>query len=104
MLEPKTREEMIAEMNHRIYRNINGVIYKFATLEDDEVVIEELRKHDTCSDVWYEMAERAIKWKYPADHETIVADLFTIAKLVMNRNAYEDGLPFCPLCGKLGLT
>lgn len=98
----KTREEMIEETNRRIYKKINGVLCEFATLEDDDTVAAELRNQDTTSDAWYDLAERAMEWEFPGNHEEIAAELFTIAKLVMNRNAYHDGLPFCPLCGKLG--
>ena len=98
----KTREEMIEETNRRIYKKINGVLCEFATLEDDDTVAAELRSQDTTSDAWYDLAERAMEWESPDNHEEIAAELFMIAKLVMNRNAYHDGLPFCPLCGKLG--
>ena len=98
----KTREEMIEETNRRIYKKINGVLCEFAILEDDDTVAAELRSQDTTSDAWYDLAERAMEWESPDNHEEIAAELFTIAKLVMNRNAYHDGLPFCPLCGKLG--
>ena len=98
----KTRDEMIEETNRRIYKKINGVLCEFATLEDDDTVATELRSQDTTSDAWYDLAERAMEWESPNNHEEIAAELFTIAKLVMNRNAYHDGLPFCPLCGKLG--
>ena len=98
----KTREEMIEETNRRIYKKINGVLCEFATLEDDDTVAAELRSQDTTSDAWYDLAERAMEWESPSNHEEMAAELFTIAKLVMNRNAYHDGLPFCPLCGKLG--
>ena len=101
-MEPKTRQEMIEEMNRRIFKKINGVLYEFATLEDDDTVAAELRSQDTTSDAWYDLAERAMAWEFPDNHEEIAAELFAIAKLVMNRNAYHDGLPFCPLCGKLG--
>lgn len=100
----KTREEMIEETNRRIYKKINGVICEFATLEDDDTVAAELRSQDTTSDAWYDLAERAMEWESPENHEEIAAELFTIAKLVMNRNAYHDGMPFCLLCGKLGAT
>ena len=98
----KTRNEMIEETNRRIYKKINGVLCEFATLEDDDTVAAELRNQDTASDAWYDLAERAMEWESPENHEEIAAELFTIAKLVMNRNAYHDGMPFCPLCGKLG--
>lgn len=98
----KTREEMIEETNRRIYKKINGVLCEFAILEDDDTIAAELRSQDTTSDAWYDLAERAMEWEDPDNHEEIAAELFTIAKLVMNRNAYHDGLPFCPLCGKLG--
>ena len=98
----KTREEMIEETNRRIYKKINGVLCEFAILEDDDTVAAELRSQDTTSDAWYDLAERAMEWESPDNHEEIAAELFTIAKLVMNRNAYHDGMPFCPLCGKLG--
>lgn len=101
-MEPKTRQEMIEEMNARIFKKINGVLYEFATLEDDDTVAAELRSQDTTSDAWYDLAERAMAWEFPDNHEEIASELFTIAKLVMNRSAYHDGLPFCPLCGKLG--
>lgn len=101
-MEPKTRQAMIEEMNARIFKKINGVLYEFATLEDDDTVAAELRSQDTTSDAWYDLAERAMAWEFPDNHEEIAAELFAIAKLVMNRNAYHDGLPFCSLCGKLG--
>ncbi len=101
-MEPKTRQAMIEEMNARIFKKINGVLYEFATLEDDDTVAAELRCQDTTSDAWYDLAERAMAWEFPDNHEEIAAELFAIAKLVMNRSAYHDGLPFCPLCGKLG--
>ena len=101
-MEPKTRQEMIEEMNRRIFKKINGVLYEFAILEDDDTVAAELRNQDTTSDEWYDLAERAMEWESPENHEEIAAELFAIAKLVMNRSAYHDGLPFCPLCGKIG--
>lgn len=101
-MEPKTRQAMIEEMNARIFKKLNGVLYEFTTLEDDDTVAAELRSQDTTSDAWYDLAERAMAWEFPDNHEEIAAELFAIAKLVMNRNAYHDGLPFCPLCGKLG--
>lgn len=101
-MEPKTRQEMIEEMNRRIFKKINGVLYEFATLEDDDTVAAELRNQDTTSDAWYDLAERALAWEFPDNHNEIAADLFAVAKLILNRNAYHDGLPFCPLCGKIG--
>jgi hypothetical protein len=93
---------MIAEMNRRIFKKINGIIYEFATLEDDDTVDRELKHQDTNSDAWYDLAERALAWEFPDNHNEIAADLFAVAKLILNRNAYHDGLPFCPLCGKIG--
>lgn len=93
---------MIAEMNRRIFKKINGIIYEFATLEDDETIAREIQSHDTDSNAWRDLAKRALEWEFPSNHDEIAAELFSIAKLIINRDAYRDGLPFCPLCGKIG--
>lgn len=51
----------------------------------------------TKSDEWAELAESGIP-----DSRTRL-DLVKISQAILNRNAYEDGVPFCPLCGKLGI-
>lgn len=95
MKEPKTRNEMIETMNRRIFSKINGMMQDGWA---DLLAEQEVEHADTTSDQWYDLAAAAIDAGSTAE----AADLLAIAKLALNRNAYHDGLPFCPLCGKLG--
>lgn len=92
MQEPKTRNEMIKEMNARIFSKINKLMENGWV---DTLAEEEIERADTNSDAWYDLAA-------DSTDEAESAELLAIAKLVLNRNAYHDGLPFCPLCGRLG--
>ena len=97
----KTRDDMVAEAERRIFSTINSLM---AALSDDKleyetaangIVQEELEDKDTTSDEWLDFLERL---KNP-EHKALA---FKVAQAVLVRNGYHDGLPFCPLCGKLG--
>ena len=101
-MKPKTRKEMIEEMNSRIYSKIGQLVALHREAEELPEVAEELAHQDTTSDVWYELSVRFSTWNTVPHRDRLSALALTISKLVLNRNAYHDGLPFCPLCGKLG--
>ena len=98
-MEPKTRQEMVEDSNARIFSAINALM---TTLDSPDyetvangIVQAELEHKGTTSDDWYELSETL-------KDETARAQAFKVAQAVLIRNGYRDGLPFCPLCGKLG--
>jgi hypothetical protein len=100
-MKAKTRQELIEEMNGRIFSKINSLM---AALADDKleyetavngIVKEELEDKDTTSDEWLDFAERL----EDLEHKALA---YKVAQAVLVRNGCCDGLPFCPLCGKLG--
>lgn len=92
----KTREDFIEDANARIYKIINDITIKTQPDRDVQHLITlELDKTATLSDEWYELAE--------VEHDKTKAVLyFKVAQAVLIRNALSDGLPYCPLCGKIG--
>ena len=104
-MEPKTRQAMIEEMNARIFSAINALMTQLSNTDPEAyekagseggIVCNELEKHDTTSDEWMDFSSIQIQ-----DTETR-ALAFKVAQAVLVRNGYYDGLPYCPLCGKLG--
>lgn len=97
----KTQHEMVAEAERRIYSAINNLMAALSgfTLEYETaangIVQDELEDKDTTSDEWLDFAEHLA---IPENK----ALAFKVAQAVLVRNGYRDGLPFCPLCGKLG--
>lgn len=95
----KTREEIINEANNRIYRTINNLAQRIGNREQNpeawHLITLETDKTATLSDEWYQLAE--------TEHDPEIAVLyFKAAQAVLVRNGLADGLPFCPLCGKIG--
>ena len=92
----KTREDFINDANARIYKLINELALKGQPgLEVKTLINLELDQTHTRSDEWYEEAE------VEQNPET-AALYFKIAQAVLVRNGLADGLPYCPLCGKIG--
>ena len=94
----KTREELIASYNQKIR---NAIVEFQSRVQNADyadlhrIVNEELRTAATTSDQWLDFYDGCLpSSKMPA---------YKIAQLVLTRNAYHDGLPFCPLCGRIGL-
>lgn len=105
MVQPKTRRQMIEEANARVFSAINALMAQLSESDpaayekagsEDGIACNELEKHDTTSDEWLNFSSIQIQ-----DTETR-ALAFKVAQAVLIRNGYYDGLPYCPLCGKLG--
>lgn len=94
----KTRVQLQEDAQARIYKLINEIMVSGVSEEDDKArgaIMLEMDGTQTSSDEWYELAE--------AEKDPKRATLyFKTAQVVLVRNAYADGLPFCPLCGKIG--
>lgn len=92
----KTRQDYISDACARIYKILNQIALKNKDNEDAKALTnQELDLAVTHSDEWYELAERE------TDPE-MAALYFKAAQAVLVRNGLSDGLPFCPLCGKIG--
>lgn len=92
----KTREEFINDANARIYKILNQIAQKAPKDEDTKHLINlELDLTATLSDEWYELAE-------VEKNPELAVLYFKVAQAVLVRNALSDGLPYCPLCGKIG--
>lgn len=105
MAQPKTRRQMIEEANARVFSAINALTAKLSGTEpkayeeatrDGGIASRELEVGDTTSDEWMDFSSLAI-----IDPENR-ALAFKVAQAVLVRNGYHDGLPYCPLCGKIG--
>ena len=105
MTQPKTRRQMIEEANARVFSAINALMAQLSKTDPEAyekagseggIACNELEKHDTTSDEWTDFSSIQIQ-----DTETR-ALAFKVAQAVLVRNGYRDGLPYCPLCGKLG--
>lgn len=93
----KTREEFINDASARIYKILNQIAQKAPNEEDAKRLINlEMDKSATLSDEWYELAETE---KNPE----LAVLYFKAAQAVLVRNGLADGLPYCPLCGKIGV-
>ena len=93
----KTREDFISDASARIYKVLNEVAQKAPKNEDAKRLINlELDLTATLSDEWYELAETE---KNPE----LAVLYFKAAQAVLVRNGLADGLPYCPLCGKIGV-
>ncbi|MBQ1308107.1 MAG: hypothetical protein IIY54_10585 [Ruminococcus sp.] len=92
----KTRNNCIEDAQARLFKLLNELT-QTGTLDRDvrHLITLELDLSETMSDEWYELAETEKNKKRAALY-------FKIAQAVLVRNGYRDGLPFCPLCGKLG--
>lgn len=92
----KTREEFITDANARIYKILNQIAQKAPKDEDTKRLINlELDLTATLSDEWYELAE-------VEKNPELAVLYFKAAQAVLVRNGLADGLPYCPLCGKIG--
>lgn len=92
----KTREEFINDANARIYKILNQIAQKAPKDEDTKHLINlELDLTATLSDEWYELAE-------VEKNPELAVLYFKVSQAVLVRNALSDGLPYCPLCGKIG--
>lgn len=101
MVTPKTRQQMIDEANGRIFSAINALMAALAPQDYEYVangiMVAELEHKGTTSDDWYELADE-LTGTIPK------TQAFRVAQAVLVRNGYRDGLPFCPLCGKIGIA
>lgn len=92
----KTRNDCIEDAQARLFKLLNTLAQQNKVASEAKRLITlELDLSETMSDEWYELAETE------EDPER-AALYFKIAQAVLVRNGYRDGLPFCPLCGKLG--
>ena len=91
----KIREDFISDASARIYKVLNEVAQKAPKNEDAKRLIK-LDLTATLSDEWYELAETE---KNPE----LAVLYFKAAQAVLVRNCLADGLPYCPLCGKIGV-
>lgn len=95
----KTRQEVINDANNRIYKILNEIIAKLPNDHDWidalKLVNLELDKTATLSDEWYELSETE-------KNQDLAVLYFKTAQAVLVRNGLANGLPFCPLCGKIG--
>ena len=92
----KSREEFINDANARIYKILNQIARKAPKDEDTKRLINlELDLTATLSDEWYELAE-------VEKNPELAVLYFKTAQAVLVRNGLADGLPYCPLCGKIG--
>ena len=88
----KTREDFIKDAEARVYRLIN----ELPNPQCEVLVSLELDHKHTSSDEWYKQAEVEEDQKKQVIY-------FKLAQAVLVRNGLCDGLPFCPLCGKIGI-
>ena len=92
----KTRNDCIEDAQARLFKLLNTLAQQNKVAREAKRLIAlELDLSETMSDEWYELAETE------EDPER-AALYFKIAQAVLVRNGYRDGLPFCPLCGKIG--
>lgn len=92
----KTREDFINDASARIHKILNEIAQKAPKDQDAKHLINlELDLTATLSDEWYELAETE---KNPE----LAVLYFKAAQAVLVRNGLADGLPYCPLCGKIG--
>lgn len=92
----KTRNDCTEDAQARLFKLLNTLAQQNKVAREAKRLIAlELDLSETMSDEWYELAETE------EDPER-AALYFKIAQAVLVRNGYRDGLPFCPLCGKLG--
>lgn len=92
----KTRNDCTEDAQARIYKLLNTLAQQNKVAREAKHLIAlELNLSETMSDEWYELAE--------TEEDPERASLyFKIAQAVLVRNGYRDGLPYCPLCGKIG--
>lgn len=99
MTQPKTRRQMAEEANARVFSAINALMPMLTSPDYEKVANgiarEELERKETTSDDWYGICD------YLSNPDAR-AQAFKVAQAVLVRNAYHDGLPYCPLCGKIG--
>ena len=89
---------MIQDADARVFGAINHLLSITAPedwADTNRLAERELQDHDTTSDAWYDLIE-------DTKQERAKPAIFKVAQAVLVRNGYHDGLPFCPLCGKLG--
>lgn len=95
----KTRQEISADANNRIYKLINSLAQRIGDREKNpeawHLITLETDKTATLSDEWFTLAETE-------KDQDLALVYFKIAQAVLVRNGIENGLPFCPLCGKIG--
>lgn len=95
----KTRQEIINDANNRIYKLINNLAQRIGDREKNpeawHLITLETDKTATLSDEWFTLAETE-------KDQDLALVYFKIAQAVLVRNGIENGLPFCPLCGKIG--
>ena len=92
----KTRNKCMGDAQARLFKLLNTLAQQNKVAREAKPLIAlELDLSETMSDEWYELAETE------EDPERAVL-YFKIAQAVLVRNGYRDGLPFCPLCGKIG--
>lgn len=91
----KTRQQCIEDAQARIFSTINEIAIRNPGPDAQHLINLEVDKTATLSDEWYEQAE------VEKDKEMAVL-YFKTAQAVLIRNGLADGLPFCPLCGKIG--
>lgn len=97
-MQPRTRNEMIKDAEARVFSAVNNLLSITAPedwADTNKLAEREIRQHDTTSDAWYDLIEDTTQ-------ERAKPAIFKVAQAVLVRNGYHDGLPFCPLCGKLG--
>lgn len=93
----KTREDFINDASARIYKILNEIAQKAPNDQGAKHLINlELDLTATLSDEWYELAQTE---KNPE----LAVLYFKTAQAVLVRNGLADGLPYCPLCGKIGV-
>ena len=92
----KTRNKCIEDAQARLFKLLNTLAQQNKVAREAKRLITlELDLSETTSDEWYELAETEKDPKQATLY-------FKTAQAVLVRNGYRDGLPFCPLCGKLG--
>lgn len=97
-MRPRTRNEMIKDAEARVFSAVNNLLSITAPedwADTNKLAEREIRQHDTTSDAWYALIDGT-------KQERAKPAIFKVAQAVLVRNGYRDGLPFCPLCGKLG--
>lgn len=97
---PRTRYTLLEDANARVFSAVNNLTALARKNPDDydkinALAIDEASYKETTSDAWYELSEQL-------STPEARAAAFKVAQAVLVRNGYHDGLPFCPLCGKLG--
>lgn len=97
-MRPRTRNEMIKDAEARVFSAVNNLLSITAPedwADTNKLAEREIRQHDTTSDAWYALID-------DTKQERAKPAIFKVVQAVLVRNGYRDGLPFCPLCGKLG--